>query len=220
MINFYKIIVGLIIGINVYGVSLEDVETSILPAYFKSNVSLDVIRGGVLKHYEMNINVYNDKSFISFIKPQDRLKILKNKSKYWMYFTNTRRVVATSGNSMFSNSDFAYNDILNYSLSQYYKIEDEKNAFFLLKASRDKSPYHFVRMFLNDKNKIDKLEFLTKNKKVIKIMEILQRKNGYASKISMKKEFTDDFKSVLYINSLKKEKTELWKFNLNYLKHL
>ena len=220
MINFYKIIISLMFSINVYGVCLGDVESSIFPAYFKSNVSLDVVRGGALKHYEMSINVYNERSFISFIKPQDRLKILKNKTKYWMYFSNTKRIVATSGNSMFSNSDFAYGDILNYSLSKYYEVQDDKNGFLLLKASSEKSPYHFVRMFLNDKDEIDKLEFLTKNKKAIKVMEILQRKNGYASKILMKKAFTDDFKSILYIHSLKKEKTELWKFNLNYLKQL
>lgn len=220
MSNFYKIIMSLLVSLNVYGISLEDIELSVFPKYFKSHTSLDVIRGGKIKHYEMSVIVYYDRSLISFIKPQDRLKILKNKTKYWMYFSNTKRVVATSGNSMFSNSDFAYDDILSYSLSEYYEVEDKKNGFFLLRASSDKSPYHFVRMFLNDKNEIDKLEFLTKNKKVIKVMEILERKNGYASKISMKKAFTDDFKSVLYIESLTKEKTELWKFNLNYLKHL
>jgi hypothetical protein len=220
MINFYKIIISLSLSINIHAISLESVESSIFPKYFKSNIYLDVMRSGELKHYEMDINVYYEKSLISFNKPQDRLKILKNKTKYWMYFTNSKRIVATSGHSIFSNSDFAYNDILDYSLSKYYKIENKKNDFFLLKASSKKSPYYFVRMFLDDKNKINKLEFLAKNKEIIKVMYILQRQNGYASKILMKKEFTSDFQSILYINFLQKEKTKLWKFNLNYLKHL
>lgn len=215
-----KIIFVFFLQASLYGISLKDLESSIFPAYYKANLSLDVMSFNKIKHYEMDINAHNDKSLISFIKPQDRLKILKNKDKYWMYFTDSKRIVATSGHSMFSNSDFAYNDILGYSLSENYIVEDKKDDYFLLKASKKKSPYYFVRMFLNDKNQINKLEFLSPDKKTIKVMEILQRNNNYASKILMKKAFTNDLKSILQINFLTKEKTKLWKFNLNYLKHL
>lgn len=219
MSNFYKLFSIVLLFTNLYSASLKELELSIFPPYYKANMKLDVIRGDELKNYEMDISVHYDKSLISFIKPQSRLKILKNKEKYWMYFTNFKRIVASSGNSMFSNSDFAYSDIT-VSLSNNYVIKYEDSNSFLLKASNKKSPYHFARIFLNDKKQIAKLEFLSKDKTTIKIMEILERKNGYASKILMKKAFTNDFKSVLYINSLRKEKIKLWKLNINYLRHL
>lgn len=185
---------------------------------FKALITMKVINGNKIRIYKLDLIVNKDKALIKFIKPKKRLRILKTGSKYWLYFTNSGKLVLTSGSSLLLNSHFKFSDIMDpYLYRNYALVQCKENECLYKRISR--KYYPFIKVLFNRNGKVEKVIYMSEKRKPIKVMELKRDERGSLKEIEMKLAFTEDSKTVMKIHNYSREEVPEWKFNPDYLRY-
>jgi outer membrane lipoprotein-sorting protein len=197
----------LTVAMPVYSVDLKTIEATVLPEYFTATMQMVVHRPSGPVKYVFRIYVNRDRALIRFLRPRKRLRILKIKDTYYLYFPNIGKTMVVSGRTIFANSDFKYSDIMDYRLSAYYTVVSHSGRSLLLKGNDD-APYRMVRLHLNDKMEIDTIEYLTEKGRLLKSLRIIKRNETlhYTEEFEMKLAFTGDYRTTVRITQFTAER--------------
>ena len=186
---------------------------------FTALIEMEVLRPNKVLKYLYKVYVNEDRTLVRFIKPSKRLYVLKVKTKYWLYFPNTKRLIVTSGEAAMGESDFKYSDIMDIELFNNYEVKEKGKNYTLLKR-KSKKHYPFIKIIYDSRGTVQKIEFLSAELKVIKEMIVLERdENGNVKKVLMKLGFTEDYKTYLEVLKYEKEEVPKWKLSPQYLKN-
>ncbi len=186
---------------------------------FTALVEMKVIRPNKVSEYIYKVYVNEDRTLVKFLKPSKRLYVLKIKDKYWLYFTNTKRLIVTSGEVAIGESDFKYSDIMDVELFKNYIVK-EKGGNYVLLERKTKKLYPFIKIKYDNQGRVQKVEFLSSKMKTIKEMTVLKRdKKGNVTEVLMKLGFTEDYKTYLKVLKYRKEEIPKWRLSPQYLRN-